>query len=248
MIIKESELKMYKKKTELGFIHSFMPPKYEESGVNTAKRISRRETEKQGKTFTTFLLLHGTGGNEQDLIPLAYELDKSAAILGPRGKVLENGITPRFFRRLAEGVFDIEDLKFRTNELADFVIDASKTYNFDLQHVIAVGYSNGANIAASMLLLRPEILSSAILFRAMVPLVPQTLPNLSDKHIFMSSGLYDPIVSRQETQKLFDLFKNADAKVSLNWQESGHELTMEEIGKAKEWLLQSSPHHHSSFV
>ena len=152
---------------------------------------------------------------------------------------------PRFFRRLAEGVFDLEDLKFRTSELADFVNDASKTYDFDLQHVITVGYSNGANIAASMLLLRPEILSSAILFRAMVPLVPETLPDLSNKHIFMSSGLYDPIVSKQEAESLFGLFKNAGAKVSLGWQESGHELTMEEIqkAKAKEWLLSM----HSSF-
>jgi predicted esterase len=233
---------MYKKKkTELGFIHSFIPPKYEESAANTAKRTSRRDTtEKQRKTFTTFLLLHGTGGNEQDLIPLAYDLDQSAAILSPRGKVLENGITPRFFRRLAEGVFDIEDLKFRTNELADFVIDSSKTYNFDLQHIIAVGYSNGANIASSVLLLRPEILSSAILFRAMVPLVPQTLPNLSDKRIFMSSGLYDPIVSRQEAEKLFGLFKSAGANISLSWQKSGHELTMDEIQNAKEWLRMHS--------
>jgi phospholipase/carboxylesterase/glyoxalase family protein len=172
---------------------------------------------------------------------LAYELDKNAAILSPRGKVLENVISPRFFRRLAEGVFDLEDLKFRTNELADFVIDASKTYNFDLQHIIAVGYSNGANIAASMLLLRPEILSSAILFRAMVPLVPEKLPDLNGKHIFMSSGLYDPIVSRQEAERLFGLFKIAGANISLSWQESGHELTMEEIRKAKEWLrMQSS--------
>jgi predicted esterase len=231
---------MYKNKSELGFIHSFMPPKHEESGANTATRTSRRETETQGKAFTTFLLLHGTGGNEQDLIPLAYEIDKRAAILSPRGKVLENGIAPRFFRRLAEGVFDLKDLKFRTNELADFINDASKTYGFDLQHVIAVGYSNGANIAASMLLLRPEILSSAILFRAMVPLAPQTSPDLSNKHIFMSSGLYDPIVSRQEAERLFGLFKNAGAKVLLNWQESGHELTMGEIRKAKEWLLHSS--------
>ena len=239
---------MDKKKTELGFIHRFMPPKYEENGATTTTRTSRRETE--GKAFTTFLLLHGTGGNEQDLIPLAYKLDKrSAAILSPRGKVLENGITPRFFRRLAEGVFDIDDLKFRTNELADFVTDASKTYGFDLQHVIAVGYSNGANIASSMLLLHPEVLSSAILFCAMVPFVPQTLPDLSDKRIFMSSGLYDPIVSRQEAEKLFGLFKNAGAKVSLNWQESGHELTMEEIRKAKEWLhMHSASSSCSSFA
>jgi phospholipase/carboxylesterase len=227
---------MDKKKTELDFIHSFIPPRLEESGAGTATR--RRKIE--GKAFTTFLLLHGTGGNEQDLIPLAYELDKRAAILSPRGKVLENGITPRFFRRLAEGVFDLEDLKFRTNELADFVIDASKTYDFDLQHVISVGYSNGANIAASMLLLRPEILSSAILFRAMVPLVPQTLPDLSDKRIFMSSGLYDPIVSRQQADRLFDLFKKVGANISVSWQESGHELTMDEIRKAREWLVHSA--------
>src|ERR1051325_9874550 len=168
---------MVKTKTDLGLVHRFMPPK----NVLDFERAKQGAT--QGKAFTTFLLLHGTGGNEQDLIPLAYELDKNEAILSPRGKVLENGISPRFFRRLAEGVFDLEDLKFRTNELADFVIDASKTYNFDLQHIIAVGYSNGANIAASMLLLRPEILSSAILFRAMVPLVPQTLPDLTRKHI-----------------------------------------------------------------
>jgi phospholipase/carboxylesterase len=225
---------MVRTKTDLSFIHRFIPPKY----ISSDERAKQRATE--GKAFTTFLLLHGTGGNEQDLIPLAYELDKRAAILSPRGKVLENGITPRFFRRLAEGVFDLEDLKFRTNELADFVIDASKTYNFDLQRVIAVGYSNGANIAASMLLLRPEILSSAILFRAMVPLVPETLPDLSDKHIFMSPGLYDPIVSRQEADRLFGLFKKAGADISLSWQESGHELTMEEIGKAREWLVHSA--------
>jgi phospholipase/carboxylesterase len=232
---------MDKTKTHLSFIHRFMPPKNGWADER-ARQLATGE-----KAFTTFLLLHGTGGNEQDLIPLVYEIDKSAAILSPRGKVLENGITPRFFRRLAEGVFDIEDLKFRTNELADFVNDASKTYDFDLQHVIAIGYSNGANIAASMLLLRPEILSSAILFRAMIPLVPEILPDLSNKHIFMSSGLYDPIVSRQQAENLFGLFKNAGANVSLSWQESGHELTMEEVRKAKEWLLQYTTS-HSSFL
>src|SRR5918911_160454 len=235
---------MDKNRTSLDFIHRFISPKNKEGS-------GRMDTVKQGgaQSFTTFLLLHGTGGNEQDLIPLAYELDKKAAILSPRGKVLENGITPRFFRRLAEGVFDLEDLKFRTNELADFVIDASKTYNFDLQRVIAVGYSNGANIAASMLLLRPEILSSAILFRHMVPLVPQTLPDLAKKHIFMSSGLMDPIVSLDEADRLFGLFKRAGAKVSLSWQESGHELTIEEIRKASEWLrTHSTSSAHRPFV
>ena len=141
---------------------------------------------------------------------------------------------------LVEGVFDIEDLKFRTNELADFVKDASKAYGFDMHHVIAVGYSNGANIASSMLLLRPEILSAAILFRAMVPLVPETLPDLTNKHIFMSSGLHDPIVPKQEAERLFGLFKKAGAEVSLYWQRSSHELRMEEVKKAKEWLHSSS--------
>jgi predicted esterase len=114
---------MDKNRTRLSFIHRFIPPKNKEGsdGIGTVKQGEEQ-------SFTTFLLLHGTGGNEEDLIPLAYELDKRAAILSPRGKVLENDITPRFFRRLAEGVFDLEDLKFRTNELADFVIDASKTY------------------------------------------------------------------------------------------------------------------------
>jgi phospholipase/carboxylesterase len=206
------------KKNQLGFIHRFIPS--------------------NSKVFTTLLLLHGTGGNEEDLIPLAYELDQGAAILSRRGKVLENGVAPRFFRRLAEGVFDIEDLKFRTNELADFVNGAVKFYGFDLQRVLAVGYSNGANIAASMLLLRPETLSAAILFRAMVPFVPEMLPDLSNKHVFMSSGLHDPIVPKQEAERLFSLFKKAGAKVSLYWQNSGHELRIEEdVQKAKECLL-----------
>lgn len=188
----------------------------------------------------TFLLLHGTGGNEEDLIPVAREISSEAAILSPRGKILEDGIAARFFRRLAEGVFDLEDLRFRTNELANFVNNASKTYGFDLQHVIALGYSNGANIASSMLLLRPEVLSAAILFRAMVPFVPNTLPDLSNKYIFMSSGLYDPIIPKQEAERLFSLFKNGGAKVSISWQNSGHELVMEDVKKAKESFYSAS--------
>ncbi|RPJ29728.1 MAG: alpha/beta hydrolase [Nitrosopumilales archaeon] len=192
------------------------------------------------KNVPIFLLLHGTGGNEEDLIPVAREIYSEAAILSPRGKILEDGIAARFFRRLAEGVFDLEDLRFRTNELANFVNNASKTYGFDLQHVIALGYSNGANIASSMLLLRPEVLSAAILFRAMVPFVPNTLPDLSNKYIFMSSGLYDPIIPKQEAERLFSLFKNGGAKVSISWQNSGHELVMEDVKKAKESFYSSS--------
>src|SRR5216110_3498545 len=143
-----------------------------------------------GNSNGTLLLLHGTGGNERDLIPLGRELDPNAALLSPRGKVLENGM-PRFFRRLAEGVFDVEDLKHRTNELADFVAAAAEHYGFAADKVVAVGYSNGANIAASLLLLRPEVLSAAVLFRAMVPLVPDTPPNLSAVRVWIGGGTDD---------------------------------------------------------
>ena len=184
----------------------------------------------------TLLLLHGTGGNENDLVPIAKMLEiKNAAILSPRGKVLENGM-PRFFRRLAEGVFDIEDLKFRTNELADFIYNASKVYTLNLNRIMAIGYSNGANIAASILLLRPEILSSAILFRPMIPLVPDTLPNLSSKHILISAGAHDPIIPRYQTEELFDLLKKVEARVSIQWQNSGHELTQRDVVAASEWV------------
>src|SRR5689334_7745487 len=143
-----------------------------------------------GKSERTLLLLHGTGGNERDLIPLGRELNPDAALLSPRGKVLENGM-PRFFRRLAEGVFDLEDLKKQTNDLADFVISAADHYKIDDKKIVAVGYSNGANIAASVLLLRPEVLSAAILFRAMVPLIPEKQPDLKSKSVFITAGSFD---------------------------------------------------------
>src|SRR5215470_12023193 len=159
-----------------------------------------------GTSNRTLLLLHGTGGNERDLIGLGRELDPHAALLSPRGKVLENGM-PRFFRRLAEGVFDLEDLKYRTNELTDFVTAAAQHYGFASDNLVAVGYSNGANIAASMLLLRPEILACAILFRAMVPLHPDKLPSLSSVRVWISAGSYDPIVPGSETNELAEILR-----------------------------------------
>lgn len=220
-----------KKENNLGFIHKFI--------ASNSRIDVKGGGKEEKKIIPIFLLLHGTGGNEEDLIPIGREISSEAAILSPRGKVLENGVMPRFFRRLAEGVFDIEDLKFRTNELADFVKNASKVYGFELHYVVAIGYSNGANVASSMLLLRPEVISAAILFRAMVPYQPEVLPDLATKHIFMSSGRYDPIVPKQETEKLFTLFKKAGAEISLNWQDSGHELSMEEVKKAKKWISSS---------
>jgi phospholipase/carboxylesterase len=209
-------------KPELGFIHHFIP------------------AAEKGNKLVTLLLLHGTGGNEQDLIPLGQELYPRAAMLSPRGKVLEGGM-PRFFRRLAEGVFDIEDLKFRTHELADFVEKASRVYGFNLKNVISVGYSNGANIASSLLLLRPEVLSSAVLFRPMIPLTPEKIPNLTTKNILMAAGERDPIVPREQTEILYRLFKKGGANVFLRWQkDSGHQLGYDEISAAREWLSQLS--------
>ena len=183
----------------------------------------------------TLLLLHGTGGTEDDLIPLGKELASDASILSVRGKVLENGM-PRFFRRLEEGVFDLEDLKMRTDELAEFILKSSSMYEFDPKKMVAVGYSNGANIGASLLLKRPEVLAGAILFRAMVPFVPDVLPDLSTKSIILLEGLRDPIVSRREAETLMKLFTDARCDVTLKWQDSGHNLTQEDIVLAKKWL------------
>jgi predicted esterase len=189
-----------------------------------------------GKSDRTLLLLHGTGGNERDLIPLGRDLDPTASLLSPRGKVLENGM-PRFFRRIAEGVFDLEDLKKRTNELADFVAAAAQRYGFAADNVVAVGYSNGANIAASMLLLRPEILSAAILFRAMVPLVPERQPNLSSAHVWIGAGSNDPIIPTSETKRLAELLRSAGADVTMRHFSAGHELTPADVESARDWMM-----------
>ena len=188
-----------------------------------------------GSSSRTLLLLHGTGGNERDLIPLGRELDPNAALLSPRGKVLENGM-PRFFRRLAEGVFDLEDLKYRTNELADFVTAAAQHYGFATDQLVAVGYSNGANIAASMLLLRPEIMHRAILFRAMVPLIPDTLPDLSSVRVWIGAGDQDPIIPASEAQRLVELLRRAGADVTIRFFNAGHGLTNDDVVTARDWL------------
>jgi phospholipase/carboxylesterase len=188
-----------------------------------------------GTSGRTLLLLHGTGGNEHDLIPLGRELDPNAALLSPRGKILENGM-PRFFRRLAEGVFDVDDLKQRTNELADFVAAAVRRYKLAADWVVAVGYSNGANIAASTLLLRPEILRAAILFRAMVPLVPDNLPNLSPVRVWIGAGNQDAIIPTSETQRLVELLRHAGADVTVRFANAGHGLINDDVTTARDWL------------
>jgi predicted esterase len=190
-----------------------------------------------GKSSRTLLLLHGTGGNETDLIPLGRALDSEAALLSPRGKVLENGM-PRFFRRLAEGIFDEEDLVHRTHELADFIERAKSYYAFAADKIVAVGFSNGANIAASLLLLRPKTLRAAVLFRPMVPLVPEKLPDLPDVDVWIGAGNQDPIIPVSGTWRLIELLQKAKARVTPSFANAGHGLTNGEVEDARRWLTE----------
>jgi phospholipase/carboxylesterase len=205
---------------DLGFVHRYLPGE-DESGP-------------------TLLLLHGTGGNEEDLVALGETLAPNAAFLSPRGKVSEYG-APRFFRRLAEGVFDHEDLLFRTHELAEFVEAASEEYGFDPSKVVAVGYSNGANVAASTILLHPVLLQAAVLFRAMVPFEPDPAPDLSGMPVFLAAGRMDRMIPPDNTQRLADILLEAGADVDLRWRDTGHPLTYEEVGEAKGWLSEVLP-------
>jgi predicted esterase len=199
---------------ELGFPHVFKPA--------------------QTPGAPTLLVLHGTGGDEHDMLPLGG-LAPGAALLSPRGKVLEHGM-PRFFRRLAEGVFDLEDLKFRANELADFIGAAAARYGFDPAGVIALGYSNGANIASAIMLLRPGVLRRGALLRAMVPLEPEPLPSIDGTRVLISNGRMDPIVSPDETERLAKLLQRAGADVEVHWQPAGHQLMPGDFAVAKTWL------------
>jgi predicted esterase len=184
----------------------------------------------------TLLLLHGTGGTERDLIPIAGMIAPAAGILSPRGKVLE-GTMSRFFRRLSEGVFDLDDLRLRTHELAGFVQAAAAQYQFDAKTVTAVGFSNGANMAASLLLLEPGVLAGAILFRAMVPIVPDPLPSLTGTRILMSNGRVDSMIPAAQAERLAEIFARCGADLTIQWQPGGHKLTNQDIALARQWWL-----------
>jgi predicted esterase len=202
--------------SDFGFIHRFVAPA-------------------PGGPKTTLLLLHGTGADEQDLIPLGEELLPGAALLSPRGRVLEHGM-PRFFRRLAEGVFDFEDLKLQTDALARFIDSAARKYGLAGDKIIAVGYSNGANIAASVLLTHPKILAGAVLFRPMVPFRPQVHPDLKDVPILLAAARRDQIVPPEQTSQLAEIFTSAAARVTIHWHPGGHELGADDVAAAKAWL------------
>jgi predicted esterase len=187
------------------------------------------------KSPKTLLLLHGTGGNENDLISLGEDLDPSANILSPRGKVLENDM-PRFFKRLSEGVFDREDLKLRSEELADFIHESSKTYGFTQAGVIAVGYSNGANIALHLIAGHPEVLSRGILFRPVSASLPDKVADLSSVQMLILSGLMDPLASSEDVDRLEHILTEHGAHVDIKKIPASHALTAQDLAHAKAWL------------
>jgi predicted esterase len=200
---------------DLGFVHRFV------HGTDTQA--------------PPLLLLHGTGGNEDDLLPLGRLLWPGAPMLSPRGPVLEQGM-PRFFRRIAQGVFDLDDLRQRSHDLADFIAAAADEYAFSQQELVAVGYSNGANIAASTMLLRPEAIGAAILWHAQIPLEPDPRPDLSAQHVLITAGRRDPIVPPTETERLRDLLAECGAAVQLAWFDAGHALTQDDVDASRRWL------------
>lgn len=200
---------------DLGFVHQFRPAGHEGAA--------------------TLLLLHGTGGDERDLLPLGRALAPDAALMSPRGKVLEHGM-PRFFRRHAEGVFDIPDLTARAAELAGFVRMASAHYALEANKIVAVGFSNGANIAAAMLLLHPEVLRGAVLLAPMTPLEPEHLPDLSGVAALLSAGRADMIAPPDQAERLAELLSAAGANTALRWHPGGHTLLPDQIDQARGWL------------
>ena len=205
--------------TELGFTHRFLP------GTRPGA--------------APVVLLHGTGGNENDLLPLGQALAPGAPLLSPRGQVLENGM-PRFFRRVAEGVFDLDDLRRRAGDLARFLGQARARDNLGHAAPVAVGFSNGANIAAALLLLHPGTLGSALLLRAMVPLVPDPLPDLRDVRVLIAAGRHDPIASAEQTGMLADLLARAGADVTVHWSQAGHNLTPDDLQAGSRWMAEVS--------
>ena len=201
---------------DLGFIHRFVPAK--------SRHPERR-----------LIVLHGTGGDENDLIGIGQAVAPGAAILSPRGNVLEKG-APRFFKRLAEGVFDPKEVRSRGEELARFIRAAISSYQLDASRIRALGYSNGANIASTVMFIEPGLLQSAVLFRPMVVYEPEEQHDLSGSAVFISAGRMDPIVPVTSVERLVELFETARAEVTLKWQLTGHNLVPSEVREAADWF------------
>jgi predicted esterase len=203
-------------KDDIGFVHRFVPAEDKASAE-------------------TLIVLHGTGGDENDLIGIGQTIAPGAAILSPRGNVLENG-APRFFKRLAEGVFDAREVRSRGEELARFIRAAILKYGLNPERIFALGFSNGANVASTVMFIEPGLLRGAILLRPMVVFEPDERPDLSAAGVLISAGRMDPIVPTESVERLVELFETSHAEVTLRWQLAGHNLLPSEIREAAEWL------------
>lgn len=201
-------------RTDLGFVHLF----------------------EAGASPWTLLLLHGTGSNEHDLMGLGRELAPEAALLSPRGKVLEGGVSPRFFARHGVGNLDLDDLRFRADELGDFVLAAADAHGRDPSRIVALGYSNGANIAVGLLYRRPGLLRGAVLLRAMLPYVPDPLPDLAGTDVLVAAGRRDSYSSPESTAALVETLEAAGAAVRPSMVAAGHELTHEDLAVTAEFV------------
>jgi phospholipase/carboxylesterase len=188
----------------------------------------------KGSIDHTLVMLHGTGGNEYDLIDIAKMIDPNANILSIRGNVLESGM-PRFFKRIAPGVFDLDSLVDETKNLYHFLKQSEELYNIKRENMIVIGYSNGANIAGSILLHEDHPFNSAVLLRPMLPLKKNEINDLSGVHIFIIASKLDPIVKEEETQELGKMLRLRGAHSTMTWVESGHQLTMKDIELMKAW-------------
>jgi phospholipase/carboxylesterase len=202
-------------KRDSGFAHRF------ESGTNPAA--------------PALLLLHGAAGDENTLLPLGKAIAPGAPLLSPRGRVLEHGMSS-FVRRLEKGAIDLEDLEFRTSELKRFVVAVSETYSLTSERLVTVGVSNGAILAAGLLLRNPETSAGAILIRGMAPFMPEPMPDLRRKPILLLGGLDDPIVQTDEAGDLANILRLANAEVTVHWENAGHTLAQGDVLMAFDWL------------
>lgn len=206
--------------------------------MSMLKAFTHQFVPAEGETETTLVLLHGTGGDERDLLPLGRALHPSAALISPRGRVLEASM-PRFFRRFAEGRFDLDDVRVRAGELAVFLDEAAEFYGCARNRMVAVGYSNGANIAHATMLLHPDSFAGAVLLHAQFVLAPDPLPSLAGRPVFLAAGETDPIVPVEEARRLADTLAGAGASVTPFWSSGGHALTREDVARAQQWLNSS---------
>jgi predicted esterase len=186
----------------------------------------------------TLLLLHGTGGDGDSLLQLGYTIAPGATLVSPTGRVME-GNSRRFFKRLREGVFDQEDLALRTRELGDFVRDAVVAYHLERHRIVAVGYSNGANMASSLMLRQADVLSGAVLFRPMVPFTAEPVERLSGIPVLICAGERDALLPPGDTERLAEIFRSADADVTVHVERAGHELAMGDVVTARDWLARN---------